>query len=102
MASGDQKIDMIVTVDPKNDPRLVVKKLLKRGCRLDGIIKSKLDAIFREYDAHIQKLRRASGILAPIFSININSLNELPGESVSIPDQFLYRFMKIQDSRSDT
>jgi len=65
---------------------------------LDNIIKLKLDAVFRECDAHLSKLSRSSSMLTPLFPLTVQSLKELPEESITLLDQFLYRFIKLQDS----
>lgn len=65
---------------------------------MDKVTRAKLDSVFRECDAHVQRLRRASGILEAVFPLTEKSFNELTEERITLIDQFLYRFIKLQDS----
>ncbi len=57
-----------------------------------------IESAIAEASAHIRQLERAHERLAPYFPLTQESLHVLPEDQVPILDQFIYRFMKLQDS----
>ncbi|MEJ5351522.1 MAG: hypothetical protein WHS65_08025 [Melioribacteraceae bacterium] len=56
-----------------------------------------LNSILKECYRHRKRLQYAYNRLKPIFPLTINKLSNLTEEQVSILDQSIYRFTKLQD-----
>lgn len=67
------------------------------GDRLSSVTAT-IDSAIQEGQAHIRRMERAATILADVFPMTPESLRTLPEETVSVVDQFVYRFTKLQDS----
>lgn len=57
-----------------------------------------IDSAIQEGEAHIRRMERAATILGNVFPMAPESLPGLPEETVTVVDQFVYRFTKLQDS----
>lgn len=65
---------------------------------MNEIIKIKIQSAFKECDAHIEKLSRAYLKLERLFPLSAQSFSEFSEENITFLDQFLYRFIKLQDA----
>lgn len=57
-----------------------------------------LNSILKECYRHRKRLQYAYNRLKPIFPLTIDKLSNLTEEQVSILDQLIYRFTKLQDA----
>ena len=58
----------------------------------------KIESAIAECDTHLKRLHFVTGRLKSIFPVTAASLSSLPDETITELDQFLYRFMKLQDT----
>ena len=65
---------------------------------MTDIIIAKVESSIKECDSHLLKIIKASAGLKPVFPLTESALKNLPDETVTLPDQFLYRFIKLQDA----
>jgi len=59
---------------------------------------AKVESSIKECDSHLQKIDKASILLEPFFPLTESALKNLADETVTLLDQFLYRFIKLQDA----
>jgi hypothetical protein len=59
---------------------------------------STLRSAISENDSHEHKIQRAHQGLSGVFPLTVTGFPGLPEETVTLVDQFLYRFTKMQDS----
>ncbi|AFG36540.1 hypothetical protein [Spirochaeta africana] len=57
-----------------------------------------LQSAVRECDSHMQRLDRSSELLAGFFPLTRTALEQADDQQIEHIDQFIYRFMKLQDS----
>lgn len=65
---------------------------------MTDILRLKVEAVFQEGDSHLQRLAGGTGKLASVFPLSPETLDALADETVSLLDQFIYRFTKLQDA----
>ena len=65
---------------------------------MSDILRLKIEAALQEGDAHLQRLDSGTGKLAGVFPLTPETLASLADENVSLLDQFIYRFTKLQDA----
>ncbi|HNX25766.1 MAG TPA: hypothetical protein PKG60_17090 [Spirochaetota bacterium] len=65
---------------------------------MNDIIITKIESSISECDSHLQKISRAFTGLNPVFPLTELTLKNLADETVTLLDQFLYRFIKLQDA----
>ena len=56
------------------------------------------ESAFRECSTHVERMEDAASVLSAHFPLSAERLTALDGEAVARLDQFVYRFMKLQDS----
>ena len=57
-----------------------------------------INSSIKECESHLKHLNRASGLLNDIFPLTFESMANINDERTAQIDQFIYRFMKLQDS----
>lgn len=57
-----------------------------------------LQSALQECDSHVHRLERSSGLLAAFFPLTRTALEQAQDQQIEHIDQFIYRFMKLQDS----
>ena len=65
---------------------------------MSDILRFKIEAVLQEGDAHLQRLAGGTEKLAPFFPLSPETFAFLADETVSLLDQFIYRFTKLQDA----
>lgn len=65
---------------------------------MSNIITVKIELSIRECDLHLEKIVKAAARLQGVFPLTEDKLTELSDETVTILDQFIYRFTKLQDA----
>ena len=65
---------------------------------MNDLIHAKIESSMKECDSHLQKITKASAGLKPVFPLTELVLKNLNDETVTLLDQFLYRFIKLQDA----
>jgi hypothetical protein len=65
---------------------------------MNDVILAKVELSKKECDSHLEKMNKASVGLKPVFPLTEHALKNLADETVTLLDQFLYRFMKLQDA----
>jgi hypothetical protein len=63
-----------------------------------NIAKNRIESSLSECEKHLNRLRKISAKLSPFFPLSAESLENLSDETVTGLDQFLFRFMKLQDA----
>ncbi|MEW5817077.1 MAG: hypothetical protein AB1798_16985 [Spirochaetota bacterium] len=61
-------------------------------------LKNTLQSAVSECDTHIQKLQRGRKLLKSLFPLSVEIFQNLNEEQIEHIDQFIYRFIKLQDS----
>jgi len=90
---GEQKIDLILA---KNSNR-VIESEAKKGIELN-IDKIKLQKYFKECDKHLQRIEEAYSDIKTILPLTVQKYKILSKDEVQDIDQYLYRFLKLQDT----
>ena len=62
------------------------------------LVKATAKSAVRECDSHRGRIERGKALLASTFPLTIEEFSTLSEESIQGIDQFIYRFMKLQDS----
>ena len=65
---------------------------------MNEILAAKIVSAFSETDAHVLRLLRASEKLNTRFPLTEDGFKRLGDDAIETLDQFLYRFLKLQDS----
>ena len=65
---------------------------------MSDILRLKIESALQEGTAHLQRLDSGTVKLACIFPLTPETLASLADESVTLLDQFIYRFTKLQDA----
>ncbi len=65
---------------------------------MNEVITAKIESSIKECDSHLQRLNSASAGLKQFFPLTEYSLKNLSEQTVTLLDQFLYRFIKLQDA----
>ena len=65
---------------------------------MTDILRLKVESALLEGEAHRLRLVSGTGKLMPFLPLASGSLEGLADETVSYPDQFIYRFTKLQDA----
>lgn len=65
---------------------------------MNDIIITKIKTSISECDSHLQKISRAFTGLNILFPLTELTMTNLADETVTLLDQFLYRFIKLQDA----
>lgn len=60
--------------------------------------KATIKSALKECDSHIKKLNRGEGLLHEVFPLKEESFKQLSEDNIEHIDQFVYRFIKLQDS----
>jgi hypothetical protein len=58
----------------------------------------KIQTAIKECDVHLKRLHFVTARLDGLFPVNAGTLSSFPDETVTNLDQFIYRFMKLQDA----
>ncbi len=65
---------------------------------MSDILRLKIEAVLQEGDAHLLRIAVGTEKLAPVFPLSPESFGAIADETVSLLDQFIYRFTKLQDA----
>jgi hypothetical protein len=65
---------------------------------VNDVLRLKTDAALQEGDAHLHRLAGGTKKLASVFPLSPETFESLADETVSLLDQFIYRFTKLQDA----
>jgi len=65
---------------------------------MSEVIMAKIESSKKECDSHLEKINKASAGLKQFFPLTETTLKNLSDETVTLLDQFLYRFIRLQDS----
>ena len=57
-----------------------------------------IESSIKECNSHLEKCKRARGLLRETLPLSQDSFKELEEEKIEHIDQFIYRFTKMQDS----
>ena len=60
--------------------------------------KSTLESALKECEIHCQRIQRSRELLSSCFPLEVSKFEKLSEEMVEHLDQFIYRFIKMQDS----
>jgi hypothetical protein len=62
------------------------------------MVQHRIETAIKECEAHLARLEGAAARLTDSFPLTETSLKDMPDEMVTVLDQFIYRFTKLQDA----
>lgn len=65
---------------------------------MSNLVQHRIESAVKECEAHIARLTGAAARLQDTFPLTETSLKSLSDDAVTVLDQFIYRFTKLQDA----
>lgn len=65
---------------------------------MNDVISAKIESALKECDSHLLRIEKAYSGLNQFFPITELELKNMSDENITLLDQFLYRFIKLQDA----
>ncbi len=67
----------------------------------DELSKAKVDKALKECELHLKRMRYARGKLAPLMPLNEQAYRTLSEENIESLDQYIFRYIKMQDAMGE-
>jgi hypothetical protein len=65
---------------------------------VSDLVQQRIETALKECETHLARLEGAAVRLTDSFPLTETSLKEMPEETITVLDQFIYRFTKLQDA----